>query len=786
MGKEVNTLKPFLGKTPYPIASIISKYLRLSEDKVYDRHSVLGDLFEVIVKFFGIILIKEAYETDPKIKKRFPNGLDFLKHPSLGHWVSIIREFGSDEYENKDIWLSKIAQWYKSNDDSGRIRRYYDDLPEITFPRGNTKNEGIINSLVTYRNKVWKGHGAVNLNSAELEKRIFAIESLLASCISDAEFLIDMNVFYTQEVKKIDSANFQANCISLVGTDLSSSTYIYGEIEPQEIYLAYSSEKQLGKKPILLSPLLEWKQNVNNEYQLYFFNDAKRTKLEYLSYLDASFYYHKEVKKELDKIFNISLIGDQNSEIFNVFGYSDEERKEQSDFYFKKGLELASKNNWEAAIIAYEDALEWHRHPKLIVEICKCLIELNDDQTYILNTLDSALELDPRFEPAIELKKEIEEDSFKESKNENQYFTYFEFFLPEKIRKFALVFYLSLLFGIFSIFALIMILADQENYLEHLTYSAIILIHSVIMIIGLTAVRNKLKDEYFSLLGQQASMRPERFFEWYDKSMKNMFGHFAWHKDKNSALNRRINLGTDCYSPKWVYERFFFWPAFLFTASWGISAFAVQDLLSYPALVGFSRLFLTVFAWALLTPIARFIITSTFFTRDYSLFDLKPVVFNRRVNGFRSLTRLFSNTLVLFLIFWLNLLSWNLLATKGPAVLDFFGLGIAVLIVMFWIVYTPLYLKRAIKIAKNKVLNEFDNHVQNLFKKYIKNPDKNSLDNFEWLMNNQKPIRKISTSIFGFFDWLIFCFSIIVLIGTMILYAMHRFEIINIDLFIWL
>ena len=114
MNDSNNNFKEILNSYPTPIASIINKYLKLSSDKLNDKHSVLCDIFESYVKLISIIAIKEGLVLDQKIKQRFPNGLDFLKHPALGHWVSIIRAFGSDEYEYQDSFLYRISVWYKS------------------------------------------------------------------------------------------------------------------------------------------------------------------------------------------------------------------------------------------------------------------------------------------------------------------------------------------------------------------------------------------------------------------------------------------------------------------------------------------------------------------------------------------------------------------------------------------------------------------------------------------------------------------------------------------------
>jgi hypothetical protein len=155
---------------PFPIAAVCKKYLQVSPDEMFDKHSVLCDIFESLIKLVAIIALREAHQSI--IRDKFPKGLDFLKHPSDGHWVAIIRQLSRENWEDQNSSLSKISNWFIGESASKEIRDCFQELPEIAFQKGYQEIEGIVNSLVTYRNKVWKGHGAFITKDTTLKERV--------------------------------------------------------------------------------------------------------------------------------------------------------------------------------------------------------------------------------------------------------------------------------------------------------------------------------------------------------------------------------------------------------------------------------------------------------------------------------------------------------------------------------------------------------------------------------------------------------------------------------------
>ena len=284
---------------PYPIASLFQKYNKIPTDNYAVRHNQLCDIFEATLKLLAIVLMKEAVQNQ-LLGFCFPYGMDFIKHPSLGHWMTIIREIAKNKSDDSSTWTHKVAEWLFGTVPSQEILKHYAALPEVSFPPGRGQVAGILNSLVTYRNQVWKGHGVAVVSEDSLAGRVAAIEQLFVVLFATAPFFQQMNLFYVKEVKKVGKNKHEANCASLVGAQLDFAKYVYDDFEPKEIYLAPTRETELKAEPLMISPLAEMQVN-NNNLQFYFFNDAKRSKLQYLSYADGSFYYFKEDRSKSEK-----------------------------------------------------------------------------------------------------------------------------------------------------------------------------------------------------------------------------------------------------------------------------------------------------------------------------------------------------------------------------------------------------------------------------------------------------------------------------------------------------
>lgn len=762
----------------YPLAvlEVIDKYLRTEQDNWLERHSVLCDLFESFTKFIAIALIRESSQKSENLSEIFPKGLEFLKHPSLGHWVFAIREILLKS-KSEDHWLKIIRAWWKNETPSKNITELYNELPEITFPRGNSQNEGIVNSLVSYRNKVWKGHGAVIVKSDELNKRVIALETLLAELLTTADFLSNIQLFYTKNVQKISNNKFESNSISLNGNKLFPKKYIYEDFEIGEIYLTYETQNELSIKPITLSPLIEFKTNSNGDQRIYFFNDARRTKLEYLSHLDGTFYYHKEIKKELEKLLHISLesSGENFEEILR--NYSEEERKERGHTYYLRAKELVSEGKYDSALVVFEESLEWYRTANVIIEMCKTMMILGDEKEYILNNLEYVFEMDPNNTEAKQLSEEIasgkisqnqfneKELSIEELLKEN--YVLYDLLVPPKYRTYSMPILLIFVLLLFSISAYFIYLFEGQSNNFNSISPLLMMAQSIIMVIGVYLTKSHFLDSYFGLIGQINNMRVQRFNKWFKTTYDQIFGHFKKKIDKSG--NTEITLDFKA-------EKIFLIFSIAFVIIFSSTAITVQGMSDFPAHIILIHLLLNIIMWILTVPVVRSIIFSTLFIKDYSAHDLFPQMAGYSNNGFSRLVKMYFVNLSLIILFYGCNLIWNLIVVTDKNYYDFLGIGFEVVIFIFWIFLAPIFINRAIKRSKDSLAFNYIVHVKQAFREFVKNPNKSNLEKLDWLKENERQVDELPTGIFSFTKWIYFLFGATVLILGAALYVIIRMD----------
>jgi len=99
---------------PNPIATAFARYCDSSSRDLTERHKLLLDLFELLVKFLCAIQLTEGRESVPNFAQALTlrsQTLDFLKNPLLGHWMRLLRELCELDLKGvKPVWSRKIAE----------------------------------------------------------------------------------------------------------------------------------------------------------------------------------------------------------------------------------------------------------------------------------------------------------------------------------------------------------------------------------------------------------------------------------------------------------------------------------------------------------------------------------------------------------------------------------------------------------------------------------------------------------------------------------------------------
>jgi hypothetical protein len=779
---------------PFPISGAVTKYMRIPSERVVDRHSVLCDLFESLVKLLAIVAVREL---PPQfVKQRFPSGLDFLKHPSLGHWVQIIRELCSNIEDDSQVWTSRISRWYLDEKAPKELRDSYQDLPELNMAKGVSPVAAVIDSLVTYRNKVWKGHGAVILGQENLERRIGALEFLLTFLIERASFLADMQIFYVKEVRKIDDAKFAASGVSLRGIDLLATEHHYSQFDPREVYLATVPSGELQSRPIKLTPLVDWQQDEKGEGQFYFLNDVKRSKIEYLSHVDGSFYYHREVRKEIANIFSVAIQPVSKFDDEKFYRYTEEQRQTESEHFFTKGRELASKGNWEGAIIAFEDALEWHRDPAVVVAMCEAMVKLGDDYDYILTTLESAFEMDPDFQPAVELQVLLRQGAPEKPESElriggegrARHATYFDAILPDRLRDYSgLLVILALLLFDFAVFFALWIKGPAVS--RSILISPLFhFLQVAAPILALIMGSRRLLDSYYLLLRQIQNIKEENFRRFFDESFARIFGHFECRESGTQSS------GADARRRRWrEMWRFSLRPVmarekwFLVVSGFGTVAFTTgvsltQDVpLDLPPDVMVFRVAQGLWYWWVMALTIRFIFGLSIFIREFSGKELVPIVSARsRLNGFRALSNIFLESLILLSVFWFANCSITTIFAVDPLFSDVLVILLGYVIVLIWTIWIPVAIQRALRYSKSMAITDYGHHVKKAFEGFVANPDDRTLERLDWLVENDTRVGRISSRLFVWSDWIKLALTHLFLAAVTVVFVAIRFGYVTI------
>lgn len=440
---NLNDIKEIvLFKYPFPIASIFNRYICIDEDDVGGRHKLLIDLFEALIKLLCIIQIQEAIIRVPDFKEQLPgkeNSLEFLKHPSLGSFTNLLREFSHIEYgDGESCWIPKISKWYNygKSQQAKKILSILNEIDILNIDTQNRKpNSEILRALVFYRNKQI-AHGGT-LTKKELLQRLSILEKILAYLLISMDFLAEMVLFQIDEAKRLPDGRELLSSKKFIGLNPQPIKYYSKErLELSELYLTDLIEGEFESLPINLTPLLllNINERTNNE-EIYYYNDALRTKLEYVSYSTGTHYYHKELHERFGKLINlqIKLVPEQKHESLKP-----NEKEYKYDYYYKKALKSISNNKLEEGAEYLECALNYLRKPIALIELAKTQYSLKDHKDAIVKTLENCLELEPDNQDALNLISLIDQD-LQINQSSPGRLSYFHLFIPYRFYSYPLL-----------------------------------------------------------------------------------------------------------------------------------------------------------------------------------------------------------------------------------------------------------------------------------------------------------------------------------------------------------
>jgi tetratricopeptide (TPR) repeat protein len=749
-------------KYPLPIASAFRRYRVAPLNDLGGRHKMIIDLYEVFIKYLCLIQLQEGLQTVKNFTDLLPQRdktLEFLKRPSLGSWVGLLRIFSGLNFASiSKSWINVVSQWYtESSDAEGeRIISLFSDMG-IKPPKQRKKSSAsiICDALVTYRNKQL-GHGA-HQEKEVIEKKLVVLEEAILYLFLKADFLGDMNIFFTENISIDENDMWHIRGVELSGLSEEPFEFkVKDKLKLHELYLM-SKESEVGAHPISLGPLIIRQMNTNQKrHELFFFNDAWKTRLEYLSYTSGTYYYHKELKEEFRDVLNLKIEGAEEDESYELL--TPEERSSMAEKSYKKGKLLYSQGQLEDALLEFEKVASYERSSKIFAEIAKVLFDLNDNVRIVEHSIRKSLELDPENKDALEMLKLIENDEEERGKidlqpteNDSGYTTLVHCLTPMFIKNYIYLFWPLILFTWYSFSASAEYLKGDYKYVFNVLG---MLICTLVFTVGLPMARSLIYWLRLPLSLQLDSMRLERFEKWYLNQGNLIFG-------KNVIIDERFKLIETIKREKVYWSICFLWvfglSAMLFFSSdsHNLSVFMIVK-----RSVDFSVLTFWLFICV------RYIFFTTKFIYEYSNLSLKPMLTNINDEGMRSLGSLMTFNNILASIAYASYFIPAAYTNTSAYVFDMYVLALITIILTVWSFGMPFMVKRAARKSKSRTVHRYSEHIENAFNSFLESPDDGSLQKYLWTKENQIIIQKIGTWPLNWIQTitLVICFNFLLVI----------------------
>jgi hypothetical protein len=749
---------------PSPIANVFRKCRLANKHDLGGRHKNVIDLFETFIKFLCILQLQELRQVFPDIKSMLPQKektLEFLKRPSLGQWVGLLRILSNLDIEySKTIWAIKIANWYKEgrNDENINMLKFFGGIRGVNFEtRTKTPNSELCNAFVTYRNKQL-AHSA-NIVEQETIKRLPILENVITYLLKSASFLEDLILFHTARIEISENKRFIIHASKLRGINEEPLSFItIHKMELSELYIKQELESEDATN-VTLSPFILWRMNEERKRsEIFFYNDAWRTKLEYLSYNSGSYYYHKELHSVFEDFITLKIKPGVEEDIHRTL--SQEERQNQAEKLFKRSLLLLDQGQMEEAIASLENAIEFDRRADLFLEMAKIQKSLNDPEGIIRQTLQNCLDLEPNnveahliLKSLTELSSEDEDeeevtkkDQFKmhqviddNSKTDllnktsaSSVFTYLQAFMFPRFRKNALYAWM----GIFLLWYIPSVLIEFLTGNSSKIYAIIVQI--AVLFSGFAVVhygKERLLRLKIPLSFQLDAMRLERFDEWFRDRMNYTFGIYSFKKN-----------GKPDYRKTFWKEKYFYTGFLIYLLVWAILGSIIIEIYKDPFLLFVKRLLDNLLVFGVMTYFTiRYVVGVTGFLFRFSKLSLKPMLTKLSNDGLRAFGSVILYNISMVLLIWSGLIIIAYLEVVSEFYLEFVLVFAGLVVVFIWSIGLPLAMRKAAIESKNKTIYIYSETIEKAFQQFLKDPANDSLDRYNWLLKNQKVIKRIPT-----------------------------------------
>ncbi|MFC1531312.1 tetratricopeptide repeat protein [Gemmatimonadota bacterium] len=735
------------GEYPLVLAQVVYQYRSTRDDDLGGRFKRLIDLFEALSKFLCIVALQDGLGADPALVDRLPQKektLDFLRRPSTGGWVGLLRTLCklSDQLKSAGQ-LKVISQWYfgPRSEEALKALEALEGIPQINFDTNSkTPHSELFNALVSLRNKF--GHGSMPRDE-RLATTLPVLEGVLAYLLLSADFLSAMRVIFIEKRELTDKDEWQFDALELNGHAPERIRLRHSDkLEAKDVYLCSYSDGQITTEPVHLSPFLLWVLNDElRSNEVYLYNGALRTKLEYTSPASGAFYYHKELSTDLQELLHLKLReGAYKVDPFS--DYSVEQRLEKGEEYFKRARLLLSQNRLEDALEVMEVAIEYDRKADYLVARARIEKDLGDPSEVVEQSLITALELNPSDRTALDLLSEVRGgadasserigDGAEGSGQPLESPTIFHALTPRRFREYAPMWWLAgiLLWFSFS-FTFEALAGGGVDEFAGILGS---LVTCIVFVLGLPTVRTIVLNLRYRLSLQLDKMRLERFEgDWYPARLRELFGSFVF-RDGRLQVWQTIRG-----------EKVFYWGYLATLVGLGALIMIASNSLQLPLPHLLKRAIDYFLVIITLYPCLRYVIMSTFFVLKFSKLSIKPMLSRINDDGLRSFSPFFAFNIFLATAANVSFFVGASFMNTGPIYGDLPILFGITLVVMVWSIGMPFTIYRAARSAKYSAVHTYASHLEDSFAGFLKKPGAESLERYEWLQQKQSVIRKISS-----------------------------------------
>ena len=297
MYEKDNSIEKWLDSLPFPISSILWKYVATSE--CLRKIEYLFHFFEAFSEFLSMLILsafnqdKEFYNSESHRWINNDNQYDdWIKKATFGGWNNLTANLlktvrtliNSQDPDEKDIFFDLLGK------------------PSSEFLNLITSKKiiPILENVREYRND-WKGHGGVageqeNINRLTLlEKEINSLRQIIQGAFDDCRLISATTGNYKNGI-----FNFKAK--ELVGNKTPFNEIKVDSLKPlDENKLYFIHQNQI--EPIELLPFIKFNQESK---ACYFYNSIKTTNVRWVSFhFEQKSELYEEVDEKLEELFKI-------------------------------------------------------------------------------------------------------------------------------------------------------------------------------------------------------------------------------------------------------------------------------------------------------------------------------------------------------------------------------------------------------------------------------------------------------------------------------------------------